>query len=91
VTDDRELRDDRGQHCAKCDTNFKYQYLYDDHVPCKRGDEGLQKDAQEDFEKGYDQAVREIRDHFAKVGDHGVVHVIESIWKIVFEKKARTS
>lgn len=39
------------------------------------------------FQKGYDQAVREIRDHFAKAGDHGLVHVIETIWKVAFEKE----
>ena len=33
--DDRELRDDKGQSCAKCGTHFKYQYLYDDHLPCR--------------------------------------------------------
>lgn len=32
------------------------------------------------FVAGYDQAVLEIRDHFAKAGDHGVVHVIETTW-----------
>ncbi len=35
MIDDRELRDDRGQLCTKCGTNFKYQYLYDDHYPCR--------------------------------------------------------
>lgn len=106
--DDRELRDDKGQLCVKCGTNFKYQYLYDDHLPCLRGEvERLERalvaahtevealKAEQDhrvrlgdatFEKGYDQAAREIRDHFAKAGDHGVVHVIEGIWKIAFEK-----
>jgi hypothetical protein len=34
----------------------------------------------EAFVAGYDQAVREIRDHFAKAGDHGTVHVIETTW-----------
>lgn len=43
------------------------------------------------FGAGYDQAVHEIRGHFAKAGDHDVAHVIEDIWKISFEKKARTS
>jgi hypothetical protein len=33
--DDRELRDDKGQSCATCETSFKYQYLYDDHLPCR--------------------------------------------------------
>ena len=32
------------------------------------------------FVAGYDQAVGEIRDHFAKAGDHGVVHVITTTW-----------
>jgi hypothetical protein len=35
MTDDRELRDDKGQSCATCGAHFKYQYLYDDHVPCR--------------------------------------------------------
>jgi hypothetical protein len=39
------------------------------------------------FEKGYDQAAREIRDHFAKASDHGIVHVIESVWKVAFKKE----
>lgn len=32
------------------------------------------------FEKGYDQAVREIRDHFKKQNDSDVWGVIEKIW-----------
>lgn len=32
------------------------------------------------FEKGHDQAVHEIRDHFAKVDNGYVVAVIEMIW-----------
>lgn len=32
------------------------------------------------FVQGYDQAVREIRDHFAKMGNGYVVAVIEEIW-----------
>jgi len=32
------------------------------------------------FVAGYDQAVLEIRDHFAKAGDHAVVNVIEATW-----------
>jgi len=35
ASDDRELRDDKGQLCVKRGTNFKYQYLYDDHLPCR--------------------------------------------------------
>jgi hypothetical protein len=25
---------DKGQDCPKCGCSFKYQYLYDEHVPC---------------------------------------------------------
>lgn len=32
------------------------------------------------FVAGYDQAVVEIRDHFAKTGGHDVVNVIEATW-----------
>lgn len=32
------------------------------------------------FVEGYDQAVREIRDHFAKVDNGFIVAVIEQIW-----------
>lgn len=32
---DRELPNDKGQTCAQCGCHFKYQYLYDDHVPCR--------------------------------------------------------
>ena len=42
----------------------------------------LTKEVEAAFGKGYDQAVHEIRTHFAKAGDHSVVHVIDSIWKI---------
>jgi hypothetical protein len=31
----RELRDDKGQTCTACGEHFKYQYLYDDHWPCR--------------------------------------------------------
>ena len=33
--DDRELPGDKGQRCASCGISFKYQYLYDDHLPCR--------------------------------------------------------
>ena len=49
--------------------------------------ERLTKSVETSFEKGYDQAVREIRDHFAKAGDHHVAAVIEAIWKIAFQKE----
>jgi hypothetical protein len=42
----------------------------------------LTKAVDDAFEKGYAQAVREIAAHFAKAGDHGIVHVINSIWEI---------
>jgi hypothetical protein len=129
-SDDRELRGDKGQTCGTCGEHFKYQYLYDDHVPCRAGApdpttaaitaqtsereqlraeverleralvaaytdvevakserDRLSKLGDTLFEKGYDQAAREIRDHFAKSGDHGVVHVIESIWQVAFRKE----
>jgi hypothetical protein len=39
------------------------------------------------FAKGYDQAVHEIRDHFAKVHNGYIVAVIEEIW---LKKKERS-
>jgi hypothetical protein len=35
ASDDRELRADKGQLCVTCGEHFKYQYLYDDHLPCR--------------------------------------------------------
>ncbi len=32
--EDRELPGDKGQLCDRCNVQFKYQYLYDDHFPC---------------------------------------------------------
>lgn len=146
--DDRELRGDKGQTCERCGEHFKYQYLYDDHYPCRarvldpttaaietqiaerdhlraenqrlgralaeaytdvevvkaerdhlRAEAGrldalavaaerdhfraevarLVKIGDDLFDKGYDQAVREIRDHFAKAQPE-VAREIEKIW-----------
>jgi len=35
TSDDRELWDDKGQLCTLCGEHFKYQYLYDEHLPCR--------------------------------------------------------
>ena len=123
--DDRELPGDKGQHCVVCDTHFKYQYLYDDHLPCRAGRvvdpttaaieaSNIERDqlraevprleralvaaytevevikADRDrlaglgdalFVEGYDQAVREIRDHFAKQQQTDVAAEIDKIWR----------
>lgn len=122
-SDDRELRGDKGQTCGTCGEHFKYQYLYDDHVPCRAGApdpttaaitakngerdqlrtevERLERTlvaAYTDIEvvkadrdrlakvgdvllvEGYNQAVREIRDHFAKAKETEIVAEIEKIW-----------
>ena len=115
---------DKGQICSKCGCDFKYQYLYDDHVPCRavqtldpttaatlaqheereqlraenlrlsralvaaytdvevlKAEGGrLSSLADTRFVEGYDQAVREIRDHFTKVENGYIVAVIEEIW-----------
>jgi phage gp36-like protein len=42
--------------------------------------ERLTKIVDGEFEKGYDQAVREIRDHFEEVGNGYIVAVIEQIF-----------
>jgi hypothetical protein len=121
VTDDHELPGDKGQHCPRCNVNFKYQHLYDDHLPCRVADpttaairhqvderaqlriendrlskalvaayteiETLKAGDDHMFVKGYDQAVHEIRDHFAKMDNVHIVAVIEQIW---FKKGATT-
>ena len=124
LSDDRELRDDKGQHCQACDQHFKYQYLFDDHLPC-RGRRPLDpttaaiaaQNAERDqlrvdvvrlkralvaahteievvkadrdrlaalgdtmFVEGYDQAVHEIRKHFAKQKRLDVVTEIDKTW-----------
>lgn len=48
-------------------------------VTAERGH--LHKHADAAFEKGYDQAAREIRDHFAKAGLRGISEVVETIRK----------
>ena len=122
--DDRELPGDRGQHCPACGQSFKYQYLYDDHLPCRaaiapdpttssisaqvverellraavaRLERALlaahaeikaakidreRLDAIDDarFVEGYDQAVAEIRGHFAARGQSEVVAEIDETW-----------
>jgi hypothetical protein len=47
----------------------------------------LSASADRTFAKGYDQAVHEIRDHFAKVHNGYIVSVIEEIW---LKKKERS-
>lgn len=29
------MNNDKGQDCPKCGCSFKYQYLYNDHLPCR--------------------------------------------------------
>jgi len=152
--DDRELPGDKGQLCEGCNVQFKYQYLYDDHLPCRaprpldpttaaiaaqnterdhlreevsrleralvaayteievvkaerdadrRGRDAAERDRDAElcsqdacvahaeaerlkklgdtmFVEGYDQAVREIRDHFAKRRQIDVVAEIDKTW-----------
>lgn len=122
--DDRELRDDKGQHCSTCEQHFKYQYLYDDHLPCRStlpldpttaaiAAQNAERDqlrvdvarleralvaaytevevvkADRDrrsqlgdtmFIEGFDQAVREVRTHFAKQKRPDVVAEIDKTW-----------
>lgn len=40
----------------------------------------ISDEADRAFDKGYEQAVREIRDHFRKQNDEGVTMTIEKIW-----------
>ncbi len=158
--DDRKLPGDKGQLCEGCNVQFKYQYLYDDHLPCRssspldpttaaiaaqnaerdhlreevprleralvaayteievikaerdadrRGRDTAERDRDTEhgraelcsqdaravhaeaawlkklgdtmFEEGYDQAVREIRDHFAKQRQTEVVAEIDKTWR----------
>jgi hypothetical protein len=45
--------------------------------------ERLAKNVNAAFEKGYDQAVDEIRGYFAKAGQHGVVAEIDATFRKV--------
>lgn len=51
----------------------------------------LSESGEASFELGYDQAIQEIRDHFAKVSNGYVVAVIEKIWKISFDRRRKIS